>query len=161
MDVRDLETQVRDLEFVIVRARLLPFVSPDKLGVFGFDMGGMAGLILTMRNADVDAFASVSSGILYENPNTIPSSSPHYDPLALRVPWLHSVPVYWLQPTESQADSLFETARHADRYLLLTKGLGHVDYTSYALIPGRSAMSGYWEKSKPHVSLRLQISRSK
>ena len=164
MDVTDLETQVRDLEFVIARARQLPYVSPDKLGVFGFDMGGMAGLILTMRNADVDAFVSVSSGILYENLETIPSNSPHYDPLALRVPWLHSVPVYWLQPKDSRVNSLFDTARHADRYLLLTKDLGHVDYTSYALIPGRSAMSGYWEKSNPgiaveHNTVNLYISR--
>lgn len=152
MDVQDLETQVRDLEFVIGRARRLPYVSPEKLGVFGFDMGGMSGLILTMRNADVDAFVSVSSGILYEKPNTIPSSSPNYDPLALRVPWLHSVPIYWLQPAESKVDSLFDTARHADRYLLLTKDLGHVDYTSYALIPDRSAMSGYWGESNSAIT---------
>ena len=35
-----------DLEFVIAQARRFSFVSQDKLGVFGFDMGGMAGLIL-------------------------------------------------------------------------------------------------------------------
>jgi dienelactone hydrolase len=151
MNVRDLETYVRDLEYVITRSRGLPFVSQDKLGVFGFDMGGMAGLILTMRNADVDAFASVSSGILYENPEGIPQESPSYDPLSLRVPWLHSVPVYWVKPADSQAKSLFDSASHSDRYLLLTNGLGHVDYTSYALIEGRSAMSGYWAASNPAI----------
>lgn len=152
MDIQDLETQVRDLEFVIARARRLPFVSPDTLGVFGFDMGGMAGLILTMRNADVDAFASVSSGILYERPDGIPTSSPHYDPLALRVPWFHSVPAYWMKPPDSQVVSLFDTAHNAERYLLLTKGMGHVDYTSYALIPHRSAMNGYWAASNPNIA---------
>jgi len=35
--------------------------------------------------------------------------------------------------------------------LLLTQGLGHVDYTSYALIAGRSAMKGYWEAADPKV----------
>jgi hypothetical protein len=60
IDAQDLETQVRDLEFVIAQARRLPFVSPERLGVFGFDMGGMAGLILAMRNPDVDlAFALI------------------------------------------------------------------------------------------------------
>ncbi len=152
MDIQDLETQVRDLEFVIARARRLPFVSPDTLGVFGFDMGGMAGLILTMRNADVDAFASVSSGILYERPDGIPTSSPHYDPLALRVPWFHSMPTYWIKPPDSKVVSLFDTALNAERYLLLTKGMGHVDYTSYALIPDRSAMSGYWAASNSGIA---------
>jgi len=151
-DVQDLETQVRDLEFVIAQARRLSFVSQDQLGVFGFDMGGMAGLILAMRNMDVDAFVSVSSGILYQNPSGIPVGSPDYDPLGLRVPWLHSIPVAWTtQPQDSEAKSLFETALHSERYLLLTEGLGHVDYTSYALIEGRSEMAGYWEASKPAV----------
>lgn len=145
MNVQDLETAVRDLEFVIAQARQFSFVSADRLGVFGFDMGGMSGLILSMRNADVDAFLSVSSGILYAHPSGIPMTSPDYDPLALTVPWLHSVPASWAkQPTDSKAKSLFETAIHSERYLLLTEGMGHVDYTSYALISGRSAMGGYW-----------------
>ncbi len=150
MDVQDLETQVRDLEFTIAQARRLSYVSQTKLGVFGFDMGGMAGLILAMRNADVDAFVSVSSGILYQNPSHIPGASPDYDPLALRVPWLHSVPATWtMRPQDSEADSLFETALYSDRYLLLTEKMGHVDYTSYALIDDRSEMGGYWAAAEP------------
>jgi len=151
-DLLDLETQVRDLEFVITQVCRYAFVSPDKLGVFGFDMGGMAGLILSMRNADVDAFVSVSSGILYPHPSGIPMSSPDYDPLALRIPWLHSIPTTWLpHGPDSLAGSLFENAIHSDRYLLLTEGLGHVDYTSYALIEGRSAMRNYWVTANPKV----------
>jgi dienelactone hydrolase len=144
IDVQDLETQVRDLEFVIAHARRFSYVSQNKLGVFGFDMGGMAGLILTMRNDDVDAFVSVSSGVLYEHPSGIPMASPDYDRLSLRVPWLHSMAAAWVpQPTGSESDSLFEAALHSDRYLLLTEGMGHADYTSYALIGDRPAMGGY------------------
>ena len=150
LSLPDLETPVRDLEFVIARARRLPFVSPDSLGVLGFDMGGMVGLILSMRNPDVDAFASISSGILYERDDGIPTDSPHFDPLALRAPWLHSVPGYWLPP-EPAKPSLFDTAIHSDRYMLLTSSLGHADYTSYALIPGRAEMSGYWEASGSEI----------
>ena len=150
VDVKGLETQVRDLEFVIGIARKLPFVSEDKLGVFGFDMGGMAGLILSMRNIDVDAFASVSSGILYPHPAGIPGGSPDYDPSGLRVPWLHSVPSAWIkQPNPSGEQSLYDTARYSDRYLLLTEGMGHVDYTGYALIEGRPSMVEYWEAAEP------------
>ncbi len=140
-DAQGLQTEVRDLEFVIAQARRLSFVSPDKLGVFGFDLGASVGLILAMRNADVDAFVSVSSGILYPSAT---ATSPHYDPLALRVPWLHSQAAWWAtQPPDSQAESLFETAVHSERYLLLTEGMGHADYTSYALIEGRGEFHGY------------------
>jgi len=152
LDVPDLETQVRDLEFVIAQARRFSFVSPERLGVFGFDMGGMAGLILAMRNPDVDAFVSVSSGILYPHPSGLPGASPHYDPLALRAPWLHSVPAEWLmQRPDSEAESLFDTAVHSERYLLLTEGMGHPDYTSYALIESRSPMRGYWGATEPQA----------
>jgi dienelactone hydrolase len=147
MDVTGLETQVRDLEFVIAQARDLSFVSKEKLGVFGFDMGGMAGLVLTLRNADVDAYVSVSSGVLYPHPSSIPGASPDYDPAALRVPWLHSVPSSWIRSAEDK--SLFDLAHYSDRYLLLTEGMGHVDYTSYALIADRPAMVEYWEAARP------------
>jgi hypothetical protein len=150
VDVSGLETQVRDLEFVIARARQFSYVSQDKLGVFGFDMGGMAGLILTMRNVDVDAFVSVSSDVLYPHPAGIPLASPDYNPAALRSPWLHSVPSSWIRKDESSSkQSLFDTARYSDRYLLLTENMGHVDYTGYALIEGRPAMAEYWEAAKP------------
>ena len=152
LDVQGLETQVRDLEFVIAQARRFSFVSEERLGVLGFDMGGMAGLILTMRNVDVDAFVTVSSGILYPHASGVPAASPDYSPLALRAPWLHSVPAEWLtQPPDSQAESLFDTAVYSERYLLLTEGLGHVDYTSYALIEGRRPMPGYWAAPEPEA----------
>ncbi|HSF18347.1 MAG TPA: tetratricopeptide repeat protein [Vicinamibacteria bacterium] len=150
IDALDLETQVRDLEFVIARVRRMSFVSPERLGVFGFDMGGMAGLILTMRNSDVDAFVSVSSGIIYQHPSGLPGASSSYDPLALRAPWLHSMAASWMeQPPDSQSKSLFETAVHAERFLLLTEGMDHFDYTSLALIEGpwnasdRDGIEGY------------------
>jgi len=141
VDVQGLETEVRDLEFVISQARRLSFVSPDRLGVFGFDQGGFVGLILTMRNADVDAFVSVSSGVAWApNITDYLTASPHYHPLALRVPWFHSQSVEW---GPLPAESLFETAVCAERYLLFTKGMGHADYTSYALIETRKEMQGY------------------
>lgn len=144
LDLRDLETQVRDLEFVIAQARRLSFVSAERLGVFGFDMGGMAGLILSMRNPDVDAFVSASSGIIYPHPSGLPGASPHYAPSALHAPWLHveSSVTATLPPDFDEARSLFELVVHSNRYRLMTQGMGHVDFTSYALIEDRSAVSG-------------------
>ena len=152
IDLQDLETQIRDLEFAIGRAREFSFVHQERLGVFGFDMGGMAGLVLTMRNPDVDAFVSVSSGILYEHPSGLPTSAPDYDPLSLRVPWLHSMPASWAaRPPGSESKSLFDAAVHSDRYLLMTDDMEHVDYTSYALIEGRKPMRGYWAAPGPNA----------
>ncbi len=143
IDTEDLETQVRDLEFVVARARELPFVSHDKLGVVGMDMGGMAGVLLAMRHRDVDVFVGLPSGILFEHPSGLPRISPGYNPLALRVPWLQIMPAGGATPPPgSRSPSLFEAAVYSDRYLLLTPNLGHVDLTIDGLIDGRGSMIG-------------------
>ena len=155
VDRQDLETEVRDLEFVIARARRLPFVSPDKLGVVGFDLGGMAGLLLTMRNRDVDAFVSLGSDILFDHPSGLPKTAADYDPLALRVPWLHSAPRFLTaQPAGSTAQSLFEAAAYSERFLLVVDGLAHADFTSYALVEGRNAVPVYWGAATPGDAAR-------
>jgi tetratricopeptide (TPR) repeat protein len=118
--------------------------------VLGFDQGGMAGVVLAMRNRDVDAFVSLDSGIQLPHPSGLPRSSTSYDPLALRVPWLHIAhPRNGQLPPGVEAKSLFDEAVLADRYWLKTAALGHADYTSYALLDGRGAAPNYWEPITP------------
>ena len=144
LDTQDLDNQVRDLELVVAHARERSFVDGERLGVLGFDMGGMAGVLLAMRNRDVDAFASLDAGILFEHESGLPRRSPGYDPAALRIPWLHATAPRALRPPSASAQSLFDTALYAERYLLVAEGMGHVDFTSYALVDGRRDMLGYW-----------------
>ena len=148
LDVADLETQIRDLELVIARARQFSFVDPERLGVMGFDMGGMAGVVLAMRNRDVDAFVSLDSGIQYPHVSGLPRSSPHYDPLALGVPWLNAARASD-QPPAVGAQSLFDEAVHSERYWLRVQDSGHADYTSYALVEDRGEVAGYWSAATP------------
>ncbi len=148
LDVQDLETQIRDLEFAIARARQFPFVDRERLGVIGFDQGGMAGIVLAMRNRDVDAYVSLDSGIQYPHASGLPRSSPHFDALALRAPWLHAAGRAD-QPPSPEAKSLFDEAVHAERYWLRIESLGHADYTSYALVEGRGEVAGYWAAVTP------------
>lgn len=149
LTVPDLETQIRDLEFGIARARQFTFVDVERLGVVGFDQGGMAGVVLTMRNRDVDAFASLDSGIQYAHASGLPRSSPHYDPLALRVPWLHAGVERNEQAAAGNASSLHDEAVHADRYWLRIDDMGHADFTSYGLVEGRGEAAGYWAPVTP------------
>jgi dienelactone hydrolase len=149
LTVPDLETQIRDLEFVIARARQHSFVDAERLGVMGFDQGGMAGVVLTMRNRDVDAFVSLDSGIQYPHESGLPRSSPSYDALALRVPWLHAANRGDGPPPAADPKSLFDEAVHSDRSWLRTPSLGHADFTSYALVEGRGAAASYWEPATP------------
>jgi dienelactone hydrolase len=149
LDVPDLETQIRDLELVVARARQFAFVDPERLGVMGFDMGGMAGVVLAMRNRDVDAFVSLDSGIQYPQDSGLPRSSPHYDALALRVPWLHAANQADGPPRGDGSTSLFDEAVHSDRYWLRVGALDHADFTSFALVESRGEVPGYWAAVTP------------
>jgi dienelactone hydrolase len=152
--VPDLETQIRDLEFVIGRTRQFSFVDTQRLGVVGFDQGGMAGVVLAMRNRGVDAFVSLDSGIQYPHDSGLPRSSPHYDPLALRVPWLHAASGADRPPRDDAAKSLFDEAVHSERYWLRIADLEHADFTSYALVAGRREAAGYWTAVTPERTTR-------
>jgi len=108
-------------------------------------MGGMAGVVLTMRNPDVDAFASIDAGILFGHPAGIPEASPHHDPSLLRAPWFHATQrVFGTEPPGFQGAGLFDAAVYSERYLLLTDGMGHADFNSYALIDDRDPVIAYW-----------------
>ncbi len=158
LDDVDLETAVRDLECVVARVRTMRTVDQQRLGLLGFDMGGMSGLILAMRNSDVDAFVSMDAGILYAHPSGIPASSPHYDPSSLRIPWMH------LTRREAVPDplakgSLFETAVHAERFLVLIEGMRHTDFTSFALVENKRAVIGYWPEAQGRPRLKHEAFR--
>lgn len=156
LDAQDLETQVRNLEFAIARARQLPFVRPDRLGVLGFDMGSMMGVILTMRDPSVDVFVDLGSGILYPHSSGLPQASPSYDVEALRVPWLA---VTEGRPQDRpSATSLFDAAVHSNRYLLMIPGITSEEaVTTYALIEGRRAVPGYWDEAGPNAGHLYRI----
>jgi dienelactone hydrolase len=149
LDVPDLETQIRDLELAIARARQFAFVDPERLGVMGFDLGGMAGVVLAMRNRDVDAFVSLDSGIQYPQASGLPRASPHYDPRALRAPWLHAASRADGPPPPAGTQALFDEAVHSERYWLRIADLEHGNFTSYALVSNRGAAGGYWSAATP------------
>src|SRR5262249_13053538 len=106
------------------------------------------GLTGAMRHRDVDGFVRLASAIHYPSPSGLPRASPHYDPLALRVPWLHAARAAEQPPTEG-APSLFDEAVHSERYWLRIQNSGHADYTSYALAEDRGEVAGYWSAATP------------
>jgi pimeloyl-ACP methyl ester carboxylesterase len=142
LDAVDLEAAVRDLEFVIGETRKLTFTDKEKLAVIGFDMGGLAGSILTMRNADVDAFVSLDSGILAEHNLRLVKAMPDYEPLRLRVPILHAT-----HPAEEtfarfgvrEDWSFLNAAKYSDRLILRIAKMRHADYASRAMIEWSAA----------------------
>ncbi|MFC1572053.1 tetratricopeptide repeat protein [Candidatus Eisenbacteria bacterium] len=146
LNVVDLETEVRDLEFILAQARKLEYVDQDELGVIGYDLGGMAGLLLTMRNPDVDAFLSLDAGILSLHFSGLPNNHPSYAADKFRAPWMHMTQARFVPAdrTDDASATLFDRKQYADSYLLLFNTISHGSFTSYANFGITAAVPGYW-----------------
>ena len=146
INVEDVETEVRDMESVMAEARALPFADPGALGAIGYDLGGMAGLIMAMRNPDVDAFLSLDSGILDTHHSGLPATHPQYHEERFRVPWMHMLQARFIRPEKdrSSAPSLFERKAHGPSYLVHVPTSSHGQFSSYAVLGIKSAVPGYW-----------------
>ena len=144
LNMIDLETEVRDMEFVISQVRTLPFVDRRRLALIGYDLGGMAGLLLSMRNPEIAAFLSLDSGILKPHFSGLPQASPHYQEARFVIPWMHLTQARFVKPTENQENTLWQRKLYGDSYLLLLNTPSHGDFTSYAMWGMESPVSGYW-----------------
>ena len=146
INVEDVETEVRDMEFVLAAARALPFTDSGKLGVIGYDLGGMAGLILSMRNPDVDGFLSLDSGILDKHYSGLPGSHPQYHEERFWIPWMHMTQARFIRTEKDRAaaPSLFERKIFGPSYLVHVPTTNHGDFSSYAALGITRAVPGYW-----------------
>ena len=154
-NVIDLETQVRDMEYVLAQARTLPIVDKERTGVVGYDLGGMAGLLLAMRNPWVKAMVSLDTGILYPMSFGLPHSSPSYQEARFTIPWLMMTQdrVVSKNPAAEKHTSLFDRKTAGDSYLLLCRTENHGDFTAYAALGVENAVPGYWGPIKGNPRL--------
>ncbi len=148
-NVEDVETEVRDMEFATAAAGALPFADRGRLGVIGYDLGGMAGLIFCMRHPETGAFLSLDSGILDKHPMGIPHSHPQYREDRFTIPWMHMTQARFIRTEKERADesSLFERKAFGPSYLIHVPTPNHGDFSSYAALGIAAEGPAYWESS--------------
>ena len=153
--VEDVETEVRDMEFVLSEARSLPFADPVALGAIGYDLGGMAGLLLTMRHPEVRAYLSFDSSILDKHYTGLPVNHPGYHEETFRVPWMHMLQARFIRPEKDRAaaPSLLERKAFGPSYLVHVPTASHGQYSSYAALGIDRAVPGYWGPPAPDTKL--------
>lgn len=129
-DRADLETKIRDLDFVVNAMAGFPSADVQTLGATGFSAGGRWALSLAMKNWNVKAVVSLDSVMLFDDPVSREwRSLPFYDPDAVRVPVLHLVRRDWV-PQETS--DLWSRLRYAERTRLVFEDpkLDHLDFQS-------------------------------
>lgn len=125
----DLETQVRDLESALGVMHDFPNVDHNKLGVMGHSIGGLASLILQLRNTDVDAVIGLDASYGFKSIVERLTQSPYYQPEKMRVPFLDM-----RRPSAEVDLSGVNSFRYADKYFLTFPGMSHGDFTSSSMM---------------------------
>ncbi|WP_200977272.1 CocE/NonD family hydrolase [Echinicola sp. 20G] len=84
---KDMETQARDIEFLIKEASLLPNADLDQIATMGFSFGGLSNVLSQMRNENIKAIVSLDGSIKYQY-NTL-KKSPFFDIKKVDIPFIH------------------------------------------------------------------------
>ena len=131
VNLEDLEAETNDMNFILNLMKKHPNADPSKIGVIGFDLGGMAAMLLQIKNTSVKAMVSLDAGIMFEHNTKLLKESPIYSPSKLRVPLLHFMNTTETLPQGIIEDhSLIQMSKTTDRYIVRLKNMHHRDYTS-------------------------------
>lgn len=137
-DFAGIETQARDMEFLLAYARTLPHADTGHAAVAGFSWGGMASVLVAMRNASVHAVFTLDGSIAYWY-NRRFKQGPFVDPDQLGVPILflkQGDPFGSMPPSDraaygaDTAFTFFSALRYADAYLVTLNRLRHQNFSS-------------------------------
>jgi len=84
---KEVETQARDVEFLIKEVGKYQIAKPEKVAVMGFSFGGLSNMIAQMRNGRIGAVVSLDGTERYQF--SLLKESPFFDPEKMDVPYLH------------------------------------------------------------------------
>lgn len=129
---RGLETQARDLETVMARMHDHPAVDWSRTALVGWSWGGLAALLVPMRDARIDAVVSLDGSVAMHAATL--ERSPWLDPGRFRAPALF----FATSETAPRVVPFLDRVHYADTWLVEMSTLTHGDFASYGYLARRS-----------------------
>jgi len=124
-----LETQLRDLEFVLGELHDLPQRDLDATAVVGYSFGGAAAVMLAMRSREIDAVVSLDGSDALRNIVELIERWPFYD-RGLRQPYMR-FGARWATDLDLR---LIQSWRYSERTLVTFPSLTHFDFSVLGVI---------------------------
>jgi dienelactone hydrolase len=138
---RAIETQARDLEFLIKEISSYPSADMNQVGTMGFSFGGLSNVLLQMRNTTIKANMSLDGTIRY-NPNLL-KSTPFYDMKKATIPFMHlaqkEIPAAAMKE-QNIPDSLnthftfYDELTESDAYKIRLHNLSHLHFSTLGVL---------------------------
>ncbi|WP_373395876.1 prolyl oligopeptidase family serine peptidase [Algoriphagus halophilus] len=138
---KEMETQARDVEFLLKEAGQFRQSDLDKIGLMGFSFGGLATMITQNRNEWIKAVVSLDGTERYQY--ELLSQSPFFAPQTLNVPYLHmaqkDIPEVVLKedridPEVNTSFQLFDSLSHSVAYQLKFHDLTHSYFSTLGVL---------------------------
>lgn len=126
-----LDTDVRDIEFILSRLSELSFADDTRVGLLAFSSASLPNLLFQMRSFRVSGIAALEGWETFLRGAETIQSSPHYDPYRVRVPHL----LIEKEQEESDAeyakdDSVLGAMRLAPRHRITFRDASHMTFVA-------------------------------
>lgn len=141
--VKDLETQARDIQFLIEKATQIPGVDPDKIASMGFSFGGMSNVLSQMRDSRIKALISLDGTVKYAYQTL--QASPSFNIENVNVPFIHmaqkDIPKEVLEADNIEASlnsefTFFDELEQNDAFQLKFLHLTHSYFSTLGILFG-------------------------
>ncbi|GGG32521.1 hypothetical protein GCM10011344_36830 [Dokdonia pacifica] len=160
-----IETQARDLEFLIKEISQYPISDTNRIATMGFSLGGLSNVLMQMRNTTIKANMSLDGTIRYR-PDII-KKSPFYDIKKVSVPFMHlaqkEIPKNVMQE-RNMPDSLnthftfYDDLIASDAYKIRLHDLSHSYFSTLGVL--FQERDPKQDKSDPEIMASYKIATS-
>lgn len=140
---KDMETQSRDIEFLIKEVHTYSNANLSKLALMGFSFGGMSNAITVMKNDNIRALVSLDGTERYNY--SILENSPYFNLDRFTIPYIHfaqkDIPEEVLTADKVPAElnytfQLYDSLTYSDVYSYKFHDLTHSYFSSFGVLFG-------------------------
>jgi pimeloyl-ACP methyl ester carboxylesterase len=138
---RDIETQARDIEFLIAEATSLTNADSDKLSVMGFSFGGISNVLAQMKNERVKALICLDGSIKYQFQKLLFSSYANMSKVDVPFIFMSQKDIPLSVMIEDKIDTtlnqnfpFFDSLKHSQAYCLKFNDLTHPYFSSMGIL---------------------------
>ncbi|WP_425639436.1 CocE/NonD family hydrolase [Algoriphagus yeomjeoni] len=138
---KDLETQARDIEFLLAEITKFPNANPNQIATMGFSFGGLSNVLAQMRNEQIKAIVSLDGSIKYQLKTL--KKSPFFNLENVDVPFIHfaqkNIPEEVLladkiDPSLDHSFEFYDSLSNSQAYSLKFHNLSHSYFSTLGVL---------------------------
>jgi len=138
---KDMETQSRDVEFLLKEIHKYEYIDLNRIALMGFSFGGLSNTITTMKNQRISTIVSLDGTERYNYP--VLEKSPYFDLDRFNIPYIHfaqkDIPEEVLTSDKIPVElnykfQLYDSLKYSNAYSYKFHDLTHSYFSSFGVL---------------------------